>query len=98
MTLTTLIKKSLILLSMCGAKTYSLFRNLTTPAKPAEKTYTELKTLLRKHLKPKPLVIDKCFKFHQRKQETGEMVSQFVTELRKLTEYCESGAFLNRCH
>ena len=34
-------KQRAILLSVCGSKTYKLIRNLTTPEKPADKTFTE---------------------------------------------------------
>ena len=60
-------KKRAILLTVCGHKTYGLVLSLASPTKPSEKTYTELKTLIRNHLKPKPLVIAERFKFHQRK-------------------------------
>ena len=84
-----------ILLSVVGAKTYSLIRNLVSPEKPGDKTFEALKTLIKNHLQPKPLTIAERFKFHQRKQEEGESVNQFLAGLRKLSENCDFGAFLN---
>ena len=39
-------KQRAILLSVCGSKTYKLIRNLTTPEKPSDKTFTELVDLV----------------------------------------------------
>ena len=88
-------KKRSILLTVCGHKTYSLIRSLASPDKPGDKTYAALKVLIHNHLKPKPLVIAERFKFHQRKQGDSESVSQYLTELRKLSEHCQFQNFLN---
>lgn len=37
-------RKVAVLLSVMGAKTYNLLRNLIVPAKPANKTFTEITT------------------------------------------------------
>ena len=39
-----------VLLSSCGAPTYRLIRNLSTPLKPGEKTYKEIVELVASHL------------------------------------------------
>lgn len=89
-------KMKSILLTVCGHKMYGLIRNLTSPNKPADKTYAELKTLIAQHLKPKPLAIAERFRFYQRNQGKQETVSQYIAELRKLSEFCEFGEFLNQ--
>lgn len=43
-----------ILISVVGTSTYSLMRNLLSPDKPKDKTYTELVRLLKDHFDPKP--------------------------------------------
>jgi len=43
-----------ILLSICGASTYQLIRNIVSPAKPTDKTLDEIGTLVREHYFPKP--------------------------------------------
>ncbi|XP_069133160.1 uncharacterized protein [Argopecten irradians] len=84
------------IISTVMTKTYGLIRNIVSPAKPSDKTYDELITAIRSHLKPKPLIIAERFKFHQRKQKEGETVSQFLAhELRKLSEHCNFEGFLN---
>ncbi len=49
---------------------------------------------LKSHFEPKRLVIAERFYFHHRAQAAGETVVDFVTELRRLTTYCEFGAHL----
>lgn len=88
-------KKRSILLTVCGSQTYSVIRNLTAPAKPNAKTFTELKELVKDHVSPKPLKIAERFKFYQRKQLETENVNEFLSQLRKLTEFCEFNTFLN---
>ena len=46
-----------------GFKTYSLIRDLASPAKPSDKTFEELRTLIKNHLKPKPLIIAELLYF-----------------------------------
>ncbi|XP_062575345.1 uncharacterized protein K02A2.6-like [Saccostrea cucullata] len=75
---------------------YGLIRNLTSPEKPSDKSYAELKTLIAQHLKPKPLAIAERFLFYQRNQGKQETVSQYIAELRKLSEHCDFGEFLNQ--
>ena len=50
-------KKKAILLSVVGASTYQLIRNLSAPDKPSEKSFDELATLVKSHYKPETLVI-----------------------------------------
>ena len=45
-------KKRAIFLSVCGASTYQLIRNLVSPQKPSEKTFNELLELVQEHHQP----------------------------------------------
>ena len=65
------------------------------PAKPSQKTFTEIVKILQEHLSPKPLVIAERFRFHKRSQLEGESISSFLASLKKLSEYCEFGTNLN---
>ena len=87
-------KKRGILLTVVGSETYSLIRNLLTPVKPSEKTFAEIVEILKTHLNPKPIVIAERYKFYQRTQHVGESLNCFLSEIRKMTEYCEFGNFL----
>ena len=82
-------RRRAILLSVCGAKTYKLMSDLLAPTKPSEKSYKELVDLVQNQLVPKPSEIVQRFKFHNRSQEEGETVAEYVAGLRNLAEHCE---------
>ena len=88
-------KKRAVLLSVVGAATYKTLRNILSPEKPGEKTYTELVEKLARHFKPAPSEIVERFKFHSRVRRAGESITTYVAELRSLSEYCNFGAMLN---
>ena len=50
-------KKVAVLITIVRTETYGLLCNLIAPAKPASKSYDELVSAIKDHLKPKPLVI-----------------------------------------
>ena len=85
----------MLFLTACGSKVYSLVKSLIAPTKPEEKSYQELIDVVKDHLQPKPLVVAERYKFHQRSQREEESVSQFMAAIRKLSEHCEFGTFLN---
>ena len=84
-----------VFLTVIGSETYNLLRSLLAPTKPAEKSFKDLVEILRAHLNPKPIVIAERFKFYSRVQLPGEAINTYIAELRKMTEYCEFGGFLN---
>ena len=88
-------KKRSILLSTCGATTYKLIRNLTSPDLPISKTYKEIVDLVQAHYQPKPSVMIERLKFNSKLRQTGESVSTFMTELRQSSQHCEFGESLN---
>ena len=51
------------LLSTCGAATYKLIRNHTSPELPVSKTYKEIVDLVQTHYQPKPSVMIERLKF-----------------------------------
>ena len=65
------------------------------PDKPGDKSHDEIVTILGNHYSPKPLIIAERSRFHNRNQEEGESVSQFVAVVKQLSEHCEFGRSLN---
>ena len=82
-------KRVAVFLSLVGGDTYGLLRNLCSPAKPQDKSYTDLSQLLTKHFSPEPLVIAERFHFHRREQGVEESISVYVAELRRLASSCK---------
>ena len=87
-------KKRSVLLSVIGASAYKVLRSLVSPAKPGEKTYLELVTVMGAHFNPEPSEIVQRYKFHSRFRQHGESVATFVSELRALAEHCKFGSTL----
>ena len=79
-----------------GPKCCNLLRNLIVPGKPSDKKFSELVEILGKHLKPQPVVIAEQFKFYKRIQREDESVADFMAALRKLSEHCQFGDFLDQ--
>ena len=88
-------KQQGILLSVCGAETYRLIRDLVAPTKPTEKTFAELVKIVKNHQQPPPSIIVQRFYFNTRIQEMEETVSEFVAGLRRLSECCQFAATLD---
>ena len=87
-------KKVTVFLSVLGASTYTLLRDLVAPTKPSEKSFTQLKELLKKHYEPTRIVIAEQFYFHHRSQQSGESIAQYMAELQKLATHCEFAIYL----
>lgn len=82
-------KKVSIFLTTVGVKTYSLLRDLCSPAKPATKKFEELTAIIKEHLYPKPNIIAERYKFSQRNQLPNELVSEYFAQLKKLSISCD---------
>ena len=87
--------KRAILLTVCGAETYKLFRNLVHPSKPSEKTYDQLKACMKTHQQPLRNSIMEHYKFNSRNRQPNETINEYMVKLRELAEYCNYGAVLN---
>lgn len=68
---------------------YNLLRKLVSLGKPSSKKFDEITMILQIHLNPKPLVIAERFRFHKMNQSKKESISEYMTELRKLSPYCD---------
>lgn len=88
-------KKLAVLLTVIGGKTYSLLQTLTSPEKPADKTFSKIMEILKGHLSPEPLVIAERFRFHKRDQWKDENINTYISEIKTLSEQCEFGTTLN---
>ncbi|XP_041651122.1 uncharacterized protein K02A2.6-like [Cheilinus undulatus] len=85
-----------ILISVVGASTYSLMRNLLSPEKPKDKSYQQLVLLLKNHFDPKPSEIVQRYKFDSRSRMPNETVMDYVAELRRLAQDCNYGDTLQQ--
>ncbi|RLU16162.1 hypothetical protein DMN91_011922 [Ooceraea biroi] len=81
-------------LHFIGPASFDLICDKLAPADPYKQPYTILTDKLAEFYSPIPLEIAENFRFHQRKQQEGETVQQFVATLQKLSLYCNFGSYL----
>ena len=87
-------KQRAILLSVCGASTYQKIRDLLAPEKPKSKSFTEIVKLVQDHHQPPPSFIVQRFNFNMTNQKEGESISDFIANLRRISEHCKYGTNL----
>ena len=85
-----------IFLSAVSASMYKLLHNLMAPAKPRERSFTDLRKALSNHYNLKPSVMVQRLRFNSEVRHTGESVAEFVSALHALFELCEYGETLNK--
>ncbi|XP_061570028.1 uncharacterized protein K02A2.6-like [Cololabis saira] len=89
-------RQKAILISVVGASTYRLMRNLLSPDKPKDKSFQELVLLMKNHYDPKPSEIVQRYKFDSRNRKPSESVMEYVAELRRLAQDCNYGNTLQQ--
>lgn len=89
-------KKVAAIITSMGTKTYSILRKLTTPSKPSEKTYEEIKKHLSDYFSPAPLEMSERHRFYKIVQKEGETANEYMAELRRLSQNCNFGPFLDQ--
>ncbi|XP_071579209.1 uncharacterized protein [Temnothorax nylanderi] len=82
------------LLHYIGALSFDMLSDRLDPENPYEQSYEQITTLLQEFYEPTPLEIVENFRFHQRKQEDGETIQQFIAALHKLSVNCKMGSYL----
>ena len=86
--------KRAVFLSSIGGPTYKLLRSLVGETIKTT-SFKDLVKALKDHLHPVPNVIAERFNFFKRDRKSGESVSDYITELRRLSEHCGFAAELN---
>lgn len=82
------------LLHYVGPTAFDVLCDRIDPEDPFQQTYAILIQKLEEFYEPAPLEIVENFHFHQRKQNAGETVQQYVAALHKLSLYCKFGSYL----
>ena len=71
-----------------GPKLFQLVKDLLYPDTYENKSLLEIQTLIKEHISPRPLMIPSRHTLLNRKQQEGENITQFITQLRKLAPSC----------
>ena len=77
------------LIAAMGDEAYELLSNLSSPKKPSEKSYDEVIKLMADHLEPKASIMTERYRFRLRRQLVGESITQYISELKKMSKYCD---------
>ena len=81
-------RRKATLLSLKGSETYGLVRDLSTPNRSIDQTFSEIVEVLKNHFQPKPSEDIQWYKFYTRVSKTDELVANFVVDLKRLSEDC----------
>ena len=82
-------KKRSILLSTCGASTFTLIQNLVEKDKLNTMSFDDIVKKVKSHYDPEPSVIIQRYKFNTRTGAEGESVTTYVTVLREVAQHCD---------
>ena len=72
-------RKVAVKISLMGKQKYSSLKDLCLPNFPAEKTYDQLKEILKAYYKPKVLEVGESYRFHHTLHSENETVTEYVT-------------------
>ncbi|XP_054283502.1 uncharacterized protein LOC129000566 [Macrosteles quadrilineatus] len=86
--------KAPILLTLIGPKPYGVLKNLVAPKSVDSLGLEDIVKHLKAHYAPKKLLISERYKFYKRDQLSGESVSNYVIELKRLASQCNFNTFL----
>lgn len=84
-----------VLLTAIGEETYKTLRDLCDPAKPASKTYEELKRLLDKQFAPRVSVFRERIKFYNLRQTPNESIRNWFVRCKNAAIFCKFSNQLN---
>ena len=84
-----------VFLNAIGRTVYGLLRDLLAPTNPMTLLLKEITDTLKAHFEPKSLVIAERYHFHKRDQASGESISEYVAELRRLAAKCSFAGYLD---
>ena len=89
-------KKKHVLVSEVGVTAYAVLHDLAFPNAVTDKTYDEMKALLKSHYKPTNTAMAERLKLHARKQKPDESIQDYIIALKKLAVNCNFGNALDR--
>ena len=82
-------KKTKALIAAVSGEAYETLKNLSTPEKPTDKSFADLKKLLLAYARPKPIELVERYNFAQISQRKDEDVTEYLGRVRRGAEHCE---------
>ena len=87
--------KKAVFVTLLGSKLFTLAQDLVSPKTLTDASYAEIVTALKKHFKPKVVIIYERYKFHTRCQSQGESIAEFMAGLKSCARLCDFGNSLD---
>uniref|UniRef100_A0A182YSV8 Retrotransposon gag domain-containing protein n=1 Tax=Anopheles stephensi TaxID=30069 RepID=A0A182YSV8_ANOST len=81
---------------MAGPSLYSIANRICSPEDPCSNTYKNQIELLKQHLAPKDNIIAERCKYHKCEQAANQTITEFIIELKSLSQSCDFGTFLSQ--
>ena len=78
-------KMTASVITIIGKDAFSLLQTLVSHKKPSSMKVGELNDAFTAHFQPNPIVIAERYKFYKWEQRSGEVITNYIAELRKLT-------------
>ncbi|XP_055701073.1 uncharacterized protein LOC129800601 [Phlebotomus papatasi] len=87
-------RKCAAFITFAGQLCLKILKAAIQPEKVSSKSYKDIIGILKEKFAPKRSVTAERFKFHERRQQEGESISEYVSELQVLAQTCNFGNFL----
>lgn len=81
-------------IGFCGPDLYKIIKSCIAPKKISDTSYLDMKKELQSYFEPKLNQIAERFKFYTRQQKSDETVTDFIVEIKALTQTCDFGDHL----
>ncbi len=88
-------RRALLLVNFIGAEQFRLLKKLTAPLRPTEVEYKDLVGLMQRQYCRRRILLKERDIFYNRRQQQGESLTAFNTELNDLADRCEFGTHLD---
>ncbi len=88
-------RRALLLVNFIGAEQFRLLKKLTAPKKPSEVSYVDLRRLMRDQYCKRRILLKERDSFYSRRQQSGESLLTFNTDLKDLADRCEFDTHLD---
>lgn len=91
--ITTEKEKVAHIITTMGPSTYATLKDISRPKKPADLTFEEISTKLKRYYgSNKPVMVHRL-DFYRSRQATNESLTDFLSDLKKKASFCDFGSF-----
>lgn len=82
-------------IASCGPDLYKIIKTCVAPKEIKDVDYTTMKKAIKAYFDPLKNVIAERYKFHKRERNADESISDFIVEIKSLSQTCDFKDFLD---